>query len=492
MIEGIRLRFLSIVQSKSKTFLAFCFSFLAGVVIASLLGIRIPIVYLVSCIIFLLFFLGLFWSNRGIRFSVAVLLCCSVGALRYIAAFPEVTPQEGQIQLQGYIAAEPDARIDGVRYIIKLVGHVSNVYVKTGLYPSYAYGDHVILHCRLEAPPKYIEDFRYDMYLARFGAFAVCRDPDMRNIGEGAGSPVLRQLLFFKSVISSLVSQLWPEPYASFMAGLLYGYRGGLGDLQDAFIRTGVSHIIAISGYNIAIITTILITAFSYLRVRRKSAFWFVVALIVLFVLFVGASPSVVRAGMMGILVLVARQVGRLSRPANLLAFAAAAMALQNPFVLVWDAGFQLSFLATIGILYLAPRWEEAIEPYWSRRMLFLRDALLQTMSAIVATLPLILYSFGQLSVVALPVNLLILWMIPWAMLAGAVAIVIGFLSLPLGMLVAWVAWLGLSYMIIIVQWFARLPFASVPFHLPLVPMLLAYLFGWYMLFRRSRSVICF
>ena len=209
------------------------------------------------------------------------------------------------------------------------------------------------------------------------------------------------------------------------MAGLLYGYRGGLGDLQEAFNKTGVSHIVAISGYNITIIAELLMAMFSSF-IRRQIAFWFVSAGIISFVIMVGASPSVVRAGIMGILVLVARHIGRVSRPTNLLVFAAAVMTLHNPFVLLWDAGFQLSFAATIGILYVAPLFDRRWELVSS------------TLSAIVITLPLALYHFGRFSLIAPVTNLLILWTIPILMALGAIAIIASLLFFPFGQLVAW------------------------------------------------------
>ena len=129
------------------------------------------------------------------------------------------------------------------------------------------------------------------------------------------------------------------------MAGLLYGERSGLPlELADNFSRTGVSHIIAVSGYNISIVALALMSLFINLGLARPRAFWLVVAGIILFVIFTGAGASVVRAGIMGLIVLLAGQLGRLSRIGNVLIFTAALMLLFNPYVLIWDAGFQLSF----------------------------------------------------------------------------------------------------------------------------------------------------
>jgi competence protein ComEC len=275
----------------------------------------------------------------------------------------------------------------------------------------------------------------------------------------------MRSILAVKSVVAKKINLLWHEPHASFMAGLLYGYRGGLGSLNELFNITGVTHIVAISGYNITIIATILITICVQLLIPRKKAFWLVSTGIVLFVLFAGASASVVRAGIMGIIVLLARQMGRMSRVGNVLILTAVLMALHNPFVLVWDAGFQLSFLSTVGLVYLTP----FVKPWFTRvpEMFGLQESIVSTLAAIIATLPLILYQFGRLSIVAPIVNVLILWAIPLIMFMGFFAVLVSFLFLPIAHIISWIAWAGLEYIILVVKWFASLPFAAVEMRIP-------------------------
>jgi competence protein ComEC len=457
MIEGIHTRFLSIVNSKSKTFLAFCFSFLTGIAVASLTSFRSPLSFLIFLGLVFLFLLGVFWRKTHARFLVLLIFCFRAGILRYDTAFPSAYPPRGSRTLTGIIAADPDIRIGDARYIIESIvnGQLSRFYLTTTLYPQYQYGDVVRISCRLEYPEPF-DGFRYDMYLAKFGVFSVCRDPQLQKIGDGAGNAAMRAILSFKTHLSNRITQLWPEPHASFMAGLLYGYRGGLGDVQDDFNRTGVSHIVAISGFNITMIAVIFMSALTFLRLRRQRAFWAVCGGILAFVLLVGASPSVVRAAVMGLLALTAQQIGRLSRPMYLLVPAAAFMVALNPFILLWDAGFQLSFAATFGLLSFAP----LLEPY-------LKKIGSQTIAAILFALPLLLYHFGRFSTVAPLVNILILWIIPWLMLLGVLSLLSFLISPALGLIVAWVAWLGLEYILRVVQWFSALPFAAFEVSLP-------------------------
>ncbi len=484
-MEGIK----TIIASKSKTFFTFCFCFLLGVGIFSIYNFTISLskFYLASFI--LVAFLIAFWGNKAVRFVVFCLIITILGAVRYQLAFPFQKVNEGKQTVTAYITIEPDIRQDSVRYIVKTQEEKpKRLYVKGGLYPRYNYGDVLKLGCDIKKPEPIVdeatgESFRYDMYLARYGVFAVCNEPYIEKIGEREANPLMRGLLQGKAVVAAKINQLWHEPYASFMAGILYGYRGGLGKLNDLFSKTGVSHIVAVSGFNITIIAQILIALFVLILIPRKKAFWLVVSGIILFVLFTGASASVVRAGVMGVIALLAKQMGRLSRMGNVLILAAALMTLHNPFVLIWDAGFQLSFLATVGLVYLSP----LIEEYFAKLPEVIKEPLVSTLSAIIITLPLILFQFGRLSVVAPVVNILILWMIPYLMLFGAVAVFLGFVVYPIGQVIAWVTWIGMEYIVRVVTWFAELPFSAVDMKIPAWVMVVSYAIMIYWIINRTR-----
>ncbi|MBI5222696.1 MAG: ComEC family competence protein [Candidatus Magasanikbacteria bacterium] len=476
-----------IINSKSKTFLTFCFCFIAGVALASLLELKIGLPYLYLSLFISISFLICFWKNKITRFSVICILFFVLGVIRYLIAFPlssnRIVNYVGkEMELTGFVAREPDVREDGVRYILKTLNPKSEilnheidgrVYFKYNLFPRFQYGDLLKLNCELEKPEA-SDDFRYDMYMAKEGVFVICQSPWTEKVGEGEGFFAYSAILWVKNKAADKINRLWHEPMASFMAGLLYGYRGGLGDLNQAFNRTGITHIVAISGYNISIVAVVLVTIFSYIYIPRKKAFWLVCGGILLFVIFAGASASVVRAGIMGALVLLAKQLGRLSRIGNVLALSAVLMLVQNPLVLRWDAGFQLSFAATLGLVYLSPKiqhWFIKLPEFYG-----LRETFVSTMAAIIATLPLILFNFGRLSIVAPVVNVLILWLIPFLMLFGFLAVIASFIFYPAGQVVAWIAWVGLKYIILIVTWFSGLKWAAIDFRVNWVVMVLLYL----------------
>ena len=447
-------------RSKSLRFRIVAFCFLIGVFVASIVqfnstAVLVAIGTTLSLVIA---------TKKSTQFLFFVALIMFVGVYRTQIFFPNQDAIGGKKAIQGYVTAEPDVRLDGVRYIVKTMSH-GRIYVKSHLYPRYSYGDILSIDCSLKRPEP-IEDFRYDMYLARYRVFWICRAPRISKQGAGEGSHMLQYIYRLKESVARKVNLLWHEPHASFMAGLLYGYRGGLGSLNELFSRTGVTHIVAISGYNITIISLIFSTILIHLCVPRKKAFYITVTGIALFVIFAGLSASVVRAGIMGSIVLLAKHLGRGSGVANVMLLSAVIMTIANPLVLTWDAGFQLSFLSTIGLVYVSP----LLSSFTKRipETLGLKESVDATLSATIATLPLILYQFGRLSIVALPVNVLILWIIPLLMAIGFFAVVFSYLFLPLASLLSWVAWIGLSYIIFVVKWFAALPFAAVDIVVPL------------------------
>ena len=470
-----------IIKSKSKTFMMFCSCFLAGIVFFSWQKEKIDFVWLITPLAVLFGFTFIFRAERIARFVFLGLIIFTLALVRFNLALPE--KHENYLRFYNgdnysftaWVAAEPDVRIDGVRYIMASEDEKGRAVVRYNLYPRLEYGDRVRLNCDL-VEPEPIEDFRYDMYLAKFGVFSICYNPVINKIEGERGNGLMKAVLRVKTAFSDKVNRLWHEPYGSFMAGLLYGYRGGLGELQEDFNITGVSHIVAISGYNISIVAAILITFFVHLWIPRKRAFWLVSVSIILFIIFAGASASVVRAGVMGFLVLLAKQLGRVNRINNALFLVVVLMASHNPFVLVWDAGFQLSYLATLGLIYFSPALQVGVEKYlpW-RGVAALRESFVSTLAAIIFTLPLTLYLFGRLSSVALLVNILILWLIPFLMAFGFAAVVLSFLFYPLGQGLAWLAWFGLKYITTVVEWFAGLPFAAFAFKTPLWLVILLY-----------------
>ncbi len=246
-----------------------------------------------------------------------------------------------------------------------------------------------------------------------------------------------------------------PEPHSAFIAGILIGARSELPkSIIKEFQKTGTSHIIAVSGYNITIVAKALLAVLLVVFARRY-AFWATIAGLVAFMIITGAQASVVRATIMGIAVLLARHVGRLPTPLYTLLIAAGIMVALDPLILRYDIGFQLSFLATFGILEVAPILEDHMQ--WTKRLGVWGEVFVLTLSANICVLPLILYYFKILSLVTLPVNMVILPLIPATMLVGFFSGMFHVLPV-LGHIASYLTVLLSSVILAVVHFFANLP----------------------------------
>ena len=333
-----------------------------------------------------------------------------------------------------------------------------NVLISVNKYPQFNYGDKVKVYGELKAPEEF-DGFDYGNYLSRYGVYSVMYYPKIEVLEVGQGNWFWSVMSWAQNKFLSQINKLLPEPHASFEAGLLVGARKGIPDeLIQKFNITGLTHIIAISGYNITIIIVFVMWALS--AIPRRIGFVVAIGSIVLFTLFVGASPAVVRASVMGILGLIALNYGRQSNINLTILWAAAFMVLWNPKILWWDVGFQLSFAAVLGLIYVSPLFDKYAEKL--PKTFGIREALQMTLSAQVMALPIIVYNFERLSLIAPIANLLVAFAIPPAMLFGFVAVVLSFFSVTLGLIPAYINWGILTYIIKVIETMASVPYASV------------------------------
>jgi competence protein ComEC len=428
----------------------------------------------------------LLWRREpGPRLAAACALAFVLGGARLLWAMPHFGPGDlatyndrGYGTLVGVVDDEPDVR-DTYQNLrlraesLALEGSpplsVSGLaLVRAPRYPARAYGERLAATGKLETPPI-LEDFNYRDYLARQGVYSMLRQPLIKPVEADQGSLIWAALIAFKARAAAVIAQILPEPHAALLTGILLGVETGIPrDLSDQFNATGTSHIVVISGFNIAIVAGLLMLVGTK-AVGKRRATWIALAGIALYTLLVGASPAVLRAAVMGSLGVLALYLGRPTEARTSLVFSAVLMTALNPTTL-WDVGFQLSFAATAGLVLLSPPLERAAErwlaalagPRHARRALgLLSEALLVTLAAQIATGPLIVYHFGRLSLVSLLTNMLVLPVQPLVMLTGGLAALAGLLWLPAGQVLGWLAWLPLAWTVEVVRWTAGLPFAS-------------------------------
>jgi competence protein ComEC len=374
-----------------------------------------------------------------------------------------------------------------VRVVDPPVGPVLRLAATLPRYPEIQPGDVIAVDGRLRPRP----DTGYGEYLARIGAWGTLDGDrlDLRAEADGPG----RTLEARRRDAAAALATVLPEPEAGLAAGILIGLRDRVDRaVAGAFTTAGVSHVVAISGWNIAIVAAAVAAVAGRIGRRRRTVV--TIAAIAAYIAFAGASPSVLRAGLMAGVVLVARETGRASRAAAALGWAAVALLVVDPG-LVADAGFQLSSLATAGLIAWGSAATERIDRWTGGRApRWLAESLGVSMAAQLATLPIVVASFGRVALIAPLVNLLIVPLVAPVMAAGLVAMLGGLLvgaglPLALGSIAAVPAWVGLRLMIGIIDVAAGLPYASLTVEPPwdtTLAILLAGLIGAIVALRRQ------
>ena len=329
-------------------------------------------------------------------------------------------------------------------------------------YPGVVPGDRVRLAGRFEPLPA--DDGGYGTYLRRIAVTATIRARSLDRL-PGADTPTDRIETLRRSAGEALARAL-PEPHAGLAAGILIGLRDRVDrELAAAFTTAGVTHVVAISGWNIAIVAAV-VTAVLRRRLGRRPRSIATLAAIVAYTIVAGASASVVRAAVMAAVVLLARESGRAGAAAMALGWAVTLLLVADPRT-VGDAGFQLSVLATAGLLAWGTTLTERLRTWRGHRPGWLAESLGISFAAELATLPVVLAGFGRLAILAPAVNLAVVPLVPPAMATGLLALVGGWLTLAgappiIGTVLGLPGWLVLTALIAVVRGAAALPFASV------------------------------
>lgn len=459
-------------------------AFIGGIITARLISLPVYIWLILAvaalCVTLLLRRLSIRLPH--LLLGMSCLIGLFVGAARYQLSVPSITihsvawfnDRQYDVLVTGTLVQPPDYRDTYTNLRL----HVQEVDTGEGQYPvdglllarvpvneTYHYGEELRLRGRLKTPPS-DEEFSYRDYLARQGIHSYMTDAEVTRLPGNGGNPIVAAIYALKEKSLRNIYRLFPDPEASLLAGILLGVDTGLpAPLQQAFKNTGTAHIIAISGFNIAIIAGIFIALFSRLLGPRRGAVAAVLG-ISFYTFLVGADPAVVRAAIMGTFSLFAMQVGRRQQGLNTLAFVAALMAVWNPLVL-WDVGFQLSFFATLGLILYGEPFQNTAEKWISRYFPasnaekiaeLLAEFVLLTFAAQLTTLPIMAYQFQQISLVSFIANPFILPAQPAVMILGGLAVSASLIVFSIGQLIAWLAWPLTAYTIHVVELFDAVP----------------------------------
>lgn len=386
-----------------------------------------------------------------------------------VAGIVDSEPERRADRLQFRLASET-IFVNGERFVTSGL-----VLIETRGGAEVDYGDRVRATGRLAVPASG-DTFSYADYLGRRGAYSIIRGAGVEVVDSGHGSALLSALIKLRRKAQRDIASAIPEPQAGLLTGILLGNEEGIApELEAAFSRVGASHVVAISGFNMVIVSGIVVRVLSSLFRGDKTVVTLnALSAIAVYALFVGASPGILRAALMSGLLVIGSQLKRKAFLPTSLAFAAVMLSLHDPNVLL-DVGFQLSFLAVLGLgLFVDPlstRFRRLLGAFLPSRVAdgvhnFLNEPLIVSIAAQATTLPLIALYFGQLSLAALPVNLLIVPAQSALLLLGMAATGVYAFSPLLGTLIFWADLVFVSWTIAVVRAFAHLPFAELAVNL--------------------------
>jgi len=418
--------------------------------------------------------------RRAYSLGAAFFLLVSFGMVRAELAdtpLPEMFAQDvrQRVSYEGVIVADPDVRDANQRVQIRVLSgeNSTTMLAVAPRYPTVAVGDKVFVSGTLAVPEPFDDDngriFRYDKYLERDGVRFILNFAYIRIESPAPWYSISATFARVKHAFINGIRAALPEPHASLAGGIVIGGKSGLGtELKENFIRSGLVHIIVLSGYNVMVVAEWIIAAFALTKLPRR---WGAVAgalALLIFVGIAGATATSIRAAVMALIALYARATGRTYAAGRALLVVIFLMLLWNPLYLAFDPGFGLSVAATAGLIWLAP----IIEMFLSLKSAFWKNAVATTLAAQIAVFPLLLYNTGNFSLVAIPANLFVTAFMPLAMglsaLAGFAGMLFSSFAPLLGIIIAFPAYLTNAYLIFIARESAALPFAA--FTLPPFP----------------------
>lgn len=436
----------------------FLIALLGSVILGIFLGdfFKVDLWWVYGILLGLILILILFWKTKTWRLVLFVIIGLCLGATYYRFwdnRQKDVKLSYGQnTSFKGAIVGEPEVVNNQSRYIVQYQN--TKIQIVTGRFPEYKYGENLRILGMLKSP----NDYSFHQ-----GILGIIYNPEKIEKVETQNSSIkvkaIRIVYLIKNKFENILNRTLPEPYSAFAAGLVFGSKTNIPDsLMSEFNITGTTHIVAVSGYNVTIIVIYIGIFFGLFS--RKLKFWGVLVFILAFVIMTGASASVLRAGILSSMIAWGRYEGRRVNMTILLFLVADLMLLFNPYAIKYDISFQLSFLAFVGLIYLAPiisSWRIFI-----RVPKVIKSVFSETISAQIMVLPILVFYFGRVSIISPVVNILILWIIPLTMLMVFLVGIGGLIWLNFGQAISLLCFLVLKYIIVVVEYFSKYSWASV------------------------------
>ncbi|KSV16291.1 competence protein ComEC [Dehalococcoides mccartyi] len=383
----------------------------------------------------------------------------------------------GKLELKGIITQNPDNR-DRTSLIVLNVSSIAtpdgwqgvsgNILLTLPSYPEYHYGEEIQINGYLKTPENF-EGFDYKAYLANQQIYSVMVYPEITLLSEGNGNPLMAAIFSLRQNLSESLSRAIPEPESSLAKGILLGERSGIPeDIQTEFSISGTTHLLAISGANLSILSGILLTALGWVLGKRGYIYIYLTLILIWgYSLLSGFDPPVVRAVIMASIFLAAELLGRQKNALPALCLAAAVMVAFTPSIL-WSVSFQLSFMSMLGLILVYPMLKELNLRLLERFGLsegtlrtalgMLLDGLGVSLAAIAGIWPVLLYYFENISLIGPVATLLAMPAMPFIIVLSFLTALVG-LVFPAGaVFMGYLTWLPCRYMLTVVSLTASLP----------------------------------
>lgn len=452
-------------MTKSKIFLYLCLSFIVG--ISFDLIFQISQLFILGFLIFALILISVFWKYKRIAVFSFCLLFFILGMWRYHLFQLKIENNDFEdyinqdVVFESIIVNQPVQKEKSQQFEIQPDNFNGKILITISKYPEYEYGDKVKIAGKLEEPPI-LEDFSYKDYLARKGIYALMFFPKIGLLEKDFGNGIMKALFSIKNSLKQSLNRIIPLPQSALLEGLLFGDEDSFSEeWKNKFNLTGTRHITAVSGMNITIISVLVLNFLLALGFWRYQAFYLSIIIIISYILMIGALASGIRAGIMGIILLTAQHFGRAGSASGAIVFSAALMLFFNP-LLITDIGFQLSFLAVMGLVYLQPTFLNLFKKVPNN--FELRYSLASTLSAQAFTFPILIYNFGQIPLIGPIVNVLIVPLLPMITILGFAISLLAIFSQTLALIFSFPIWLILTYILKIIDFSYKIPYTNLIF----------------------------
>jgi competence protein ComEC len=478
---------MSIKDPKNFFIIVFIFTIFGILSVSFLKNIK---VYILLCF-FILFLFYLVYSvlNYKNKFLAVLTVFISIilGSFLYLSSQKKFLTDFVKGERVGFIISNPKVTEFGQSFIFKTNKNekvLVNIYSKQSL----EYKNILKLDLKCKRPENFETDlntiFDYKRYLKKDNIYNICSSNKVTIVSK---KPVFQTFLYrFSDGLSKKIRDIFLVPHSEFVAGVLLGDRANIPkDIRKDFTKTGTIHVVALSGFNIAIVALFFERLF-YLFFRKRGALILSSLSIILFVAMTGFLSSAIRAGIMALIVILAKFSYQKYSPIMALFFASFIMIILKPNYLLYDSSFHLSFLATLGIILLSPVFDTYFKFLKYKTAI---STISTTLGAYTMTLPYVMYFFSGVSFIGILANIIVVPLIPILMLFGFIALILGYVSFDISYIFVFITETISKFILKIINIFSSFSFSYSNVDVGLIFVFTAYFLIFYFIFKNKKLV---